>query len=193
MLRTITVLALLVCSWNAHAADVKISDLPLGSAVATGNNDAFPYVDTVAGITKRLKLSDLFNLPTLGSSSIVYTPSTPSDWSAVPTKVAAALDALAAGGGGKRTTATTSIDVTIPTLIINYLMIVDSTSGTIDITLPDSAASNGFCVDIKQIGIYAVTVLPPAAQTIDGQLSEDMTDIYESRHICAVSGNWFNY
>lgn len=44
-------------------ADVKISQLPLGTAAATGLNDPFPYVDISTSTTKRMKLWDLVNLP----------------------------------------------------------------------------------------------------------------------------------
>lgn len=49
-------------------ADVKIGDLPLGSASTTGANDSFPYVDFFTNVTRRVKLSDLINLPTMGST-----------------------------------------------------------------------------------------------------------------------------
>lgn len=45
--------------------DVKISQLPLGTASTTGTSDAFPYVDIATSTTKRLKLSTLKDIPTL--------------------------------------------------------------------------------------------------------------------------------
>ena len=49
----------------AQAADVKISQLPLGSAATTGVNDSFPYVAAGVNITKRLTLYDIANIPTI--------------------------------------------------------------------------------------------------------------------------------
>jgi hypothetical protein len=44
-------------------ADVKISQLPLGSAATSGVNDSFPYANATTDTTARLDLSDLVNLP----------------------------------------------------------------------------------------------------------------------------------
>src|SRR5574338_239233 len=66
------------------SADVKISDLPLGSAALTGANDSFPYVDASAGVTRRLKLSDLPNIPNI-SSAIKRTVNTVSVNTTIPT------------------------------------------------------------------------------------------------------------
>lgn len=49
----------------ARAADIRISDLPLGTATGTGTNDSFPYVDAIGGTTRRLKLSDIKNVPSM--------------------------------------------------------------------------------------------------------------------------------
>lgn len=46
-------------------ADVKISQLPLGSAATTVSGDSFPYVDSVNNVTKRLTLYDIINIPAL--------------------------------------------------------------------------------------------------------------------------------
>jgi len=54
---------LILLASTCLAADVKIGDLPLGSAPATNINDSFPYVDSVNNVTKRLKLQDIFSLP----------------------------------------------------------------------------------------------------------------------------------
>lgn len=67
MKKLILILSLFVAT-VVIAADVKISELPLGSAPATSTNDSFPYVDSVLSTTKRLKLSDIANLPSLVST-----------------------------------------------------------------------------------------------------------------------------
>lgn len=46
-------------------ADKKITDLPAQTASAVGTNDVVPMVDTVAGTTRKLKLSQLFLIPSL--------------------------------------------------------------------------------------------------------------------------------
>lgn len=48
----------------ALAENTKMSQLPLGNATTTGANDSFPYVDASAGISKRLKVWDIINIPT---------------------------------------------------------------------------------------------------------------------------------
>lgn len=48
---------------QACFGEIKISQLPLGSASTTGNLDSFPYVNTSTAVTERLLLSDLPNLP----------------------------------------------------------------------------------------------------------------------------------
>lgn len=52
----------------SFAADVKISQLPLGSGATVGANDSFPYVASGTNVTKRLKLYDLVNLPIMVST-----------------------------------------------------------------------------------------------------------------------------
>lgn len=70
-------LLLLLVSLIARPAwsDVKISQLPLGSAASTTTNDSFPYVNSTAGETERLNLSDLVNLPSLQSEFSLLIPS----------------------------------------------------------------------------------------------------------------------
>jgi hypothetical protein len=53
----------LLVSLSAQSADVKISQLPLGSAATTSSTDSFPFVASSVNITKRLTLWDLINLP----------------------------------------------------------------------------------------------------------------------------------
>jgi hypothetical protein len=59
----------------AAQADIKISQLPLGSAASTNVNDSFPYVDSVASTTQRLDLSDLVNLPAMQTEFNLLVPS----------------------------------------------------------------------------------------------------------------------
>lgn len=52
----------------AQAADVKLSQLPLSSAAQTHSGDSFPYVNSTAGVTQRLTLFDIVNIPALVST-----------------------------------------------------------------------------------------------------------------------------
>ena len=61
-MRNFLLLFALLISPVSHA-DVKISQLPLGSAATTGINDSFPYVDAQTVVTKRMTLWDIVNLP----------------------------------------------------------------------------------------------------------------------------------
>jgi hypothetical protein len=53
----------------AAVADTKVSQLPLGNASTSAASDSFPYVDSTAGVTRRLQLWDLANLPPFASPS----------------------------------------------------------------------------------------------------------------------------
>lgn len=55
-------------------AQVKISQLPLGTAAATNTPDSFPYVNSSLGLTERLLLSDLPNLPSFQSAFLGLIP-----------------------------------------------------------------------------------------------------------------------
>lgn len=58
-------LFVMLISLSASAANEKISQLPLGSAAATGINDSFPYVVASTSVTKRLTIYDLINVPSI--------------------------------------------------------------------------------------------------------------------------------
>lgn len=74
-MKKIISLLLLLSSITGAVADTKISQLPLGSAAATNTNDSFPYVNSIAGTTDRLDLSDLVNLPAFVSEFSLLVPS----------------------------------------------------------------------------------------------------------------------
>ncbi len=56
-------------SLPAHGAEKKISELPLVTGSAVGTNDYFPFV-SAAGVTKRVKVSELANVPSLLNPSV---------------------------------------------------------------------------------------------------------------------------
>lgn len=105
---------------------------------------------------------------------------------------------VATGGGGSgfsRVVASVSANTTVSTLTTDNILNVDTTGGAINVTLPDSVASNGYCIDVKNIGSPAnnVAVTAFGGQTIDGSASDTITNANDSAHYCAVSGNWFIY
>lgn len=53
---------------TAIAADVKISQLTLGTAATTTSLDSFPYVAAATNVTKRLGIWDLSNVPSIVST-----------------------------------------------------------------------------------------------------------------------------
>lgn len=61
MKKLIVALSLLL-SFGA-SADVKITGLPLGTGASISDTDVLPYVDVSAGVTKKLKLADMVNIP----------------------------------------------------------------------------------------------------------------------------------
>lgn len=105
---------------------------------------------------------------------------------------------VATGGGGSgfsRVVASVSVNTTVSSLTTDNILNVDTTGGAINVTLPDSVASNGYCIDVKNIGSPAnnVAVTAFGGQTIDGSASDTITNANDSAHYCAVSGNWFIY
>lgn len=67
MSRLVFLLMFFSCA-PAHAQNVTISQLPLGVASTTGSSDSFPYVDTGTQVTRRLKVWDIANVPTVVSA-----------------------------------------------------------------------------------------------------------------------------
>jgi hypothetical protein len=67
MKKLIALLILLAASAGL-AADVKISQLPLGVGATVGVNDSFPYVQASTNVTKRLTLWDLIHVPAISST-----------------------------------------------------------------------------------------------------------------------------
>lgn len=66
-------LILALIASTAIAADIKISQLPLGSAPSVGTSDSFPYVDATSGATKRLRLSTIVSLPQFTDTNYINT------------------------------------------------------------------------------------------------------------------------
>jgi hypothetical protein len=62
------ILILLLMPLAVMAADVKISQLPTGTAATTQVGDAFPYVANSTLVTKKMTIWDIANIPTLVST-----------------------------------------------------------------------------------------------------------------------------
>jgi hypothetical protein len=107
--------------------------------------------------------------------------------------IQAQINAISGGSGGPRFTNTVSTAYTIQTLTVDNIINVVTTSGVIPITLPNASASTGWCVDVKNIGPNSVAVGTTSMQTIDGVTSDTISNQYDTKHYCAVGGNWFNY
>lgn len=70
-MKKILALALALLFPLVAAGDVKITQLPAGSAASSSTDSVFPYVDLTipAGVTKKLTLADLVNVPALAAPS----------------------------------------------------------------------------------------------------------------------------
>lgn len=94
----LSLLLALLLSASAHAT--PISQLPLGVASGVGANDPFPYVDLATGLNKRLKLSDVVNIPSITAALNAKAPI------ANPTFTGVANGAFSGSFAGNATTAT---------------------------------------------------------------------------------------
>jgi len=50
------------------AANVKITELPSGTPAGVASNDVFPYVSVSNGVTRKLTIGDLINVPTVSGA-----------------------------------------------------------------------------------------------------------------------------
>jgi|GEM_PF-2971034 len=88
------------------------------------------------------------------------------------------------------TTVSVSGDTALSTGAQNVL--VDATSGDIEITLPDPGAQGGVPINVKKVaGAGTVTVLPNAAETIDGASSKVNPDLWNSMQVVTDGTNWY--
>jgi hypothetical protein len=101
------------------------------------------------------------------------------------------------GGGGSsaRTVKVVSTDFTVPVLINDYVLNVNTTMGAVNVTMPDAFLSNGFALDVKNTGSPAsvVNVIPVGGQGVDGMVSDTIENSLDSNTYIAVSGSWFRY
>jgi len=75
----------------------------------------------------------------------------------------------------------------------NKTILCDAISAAFTITLPAAAtASDGFCVILKKTdsGANAITIDGNGTETIDGDLTPELTDQYDSKMIVCDGSNW---
>lgn len=113
--------------------------------------------------------------------------------SGATSNIQAQINAISGGAGGPRFTNTVSTGYSIPTLTVDAIINVNTSTGVIPIVLPDAVASRGWCVDVKVLGVNSVVTTTQSGQTIDGQSSDTILQEDDSKHYCAVGGEWFNY
>lgn len=186
-----TLLAFLFLATLAQA-DVKISQLPLGSAASTNVNDSFPYVNSVGDTTQRLDLSDLVNLPAMQAEFSLLVPSQ-------------------GGNSGKCLGTNGTITVWV-SCSVNLLTVVDGGDANYSIlsanghirdtttltaartyTLPPCTGGNiGETHSIKNDSLQAfnLTVAGNGADTIDHQSHYILAPGGAVPVICAVVSNW---
>jgi hypothetical protein len=188
-------------------ANTPYGGVPLQSAAGVGISDSFDYTDQTGHNTFRLLLSDIVNIPAVSAaftSKLSLSGGTLTGPLILQADPVTALGAATkqyvdahggGGGGGPRTTHVASSNFTIPTLTVDYLLNMDLTSGSLIAQLPDAVASNGYCADVKTTGSTSnsVTMASTSAQTIDTLSAGSWILKNESKHFCAIGGNWSNY
>lgn len=86
----------------------------------------------------------------------------------------------------------TSVSTT-QTINTSYqLYLADASSGSITLTLPPASSNEGFVLNIKKTDntTSLVTIDGNGSETIDGDLTKDLTIQYESVAIVSDGSNW---
>ena len=105
-------------------------------------------------------------------------------------KLSAALDAGFAGG---ITPVTTTVVATTATLTANdQVVIADTATAIITLTLPAVATNTGLTYSVKKVGSTANVVIDGAgAETIDGATTLALTTQYDSTTLYCNGTEWF--
>jgi len=136
----------LLFSFSVFAQDKKISQLTLGTGSAVGVNDSFPYVDSTAGATKRLKISDLKTVPALAT---FFAPlASPTFTGTVTGTFSGSVTGTASGN----TTYTAN----------NHGMVVSSSTNTMTVVAPDASTTKVWTSG----GLFADPSWQPASSQI---------------------------
>lgn len=169
-------------------ADVKIGDLPIGTASSVGANDSFPYVDVATNTTKRLRISQLILTPVLATptftgavtapvfvGALTGNATTATSLAANPTDCATGEFAYAIGANGNLTCA-----------------VPDATG---DVFGPSSSTANGIALYngttgklIKNSGVTVASDIVTATGFV-GPLTGNVTGNVTGNLTGAVNGN----
>lgn len=137
-MKTLLIGFLLLFGASAQA-DVKISQLPLGSAAAATGTDSFPFVNSGATTTERMLLFDLINLQPFQSEFSVLVPSQGGNSGKFLTTNGSATSWATVSGTGT----VTSVAQTVPAeFSISGSPI--TTSGTLAINKASQSANTGW-------------------------------------------------
>lgn len=141
-------LYLILCLfWTLAAiADTKISELPLGNASTSGTNDPFPYVDLSTSTTKKLKLSDIKNLPSF--STVVQTDRA-NTYTAGPQSLGTQIQTIRLANDTSTGTTTNKL-VKLTTTGTAVITTTVDVSGVIGVAVSGAGTSGN--VDIAQVG-----------------------------------------
>ncbi len=91
-------------------------------------------------------------------------------------------------------TVTKTTDYTVTSSDNNTVILVDSTAGDVDITLPTAAsAGNGFCIWIKKVSGdgNTLSILPNGAETIEGTASVTTSTQYRAYQVVTNGMAWY--
>lgn len=172
----------------AHAQGI---DRPI-AASQINNGAGVLYIPTSTPFGNRVCVFDPFSTV----SASVTTSDELAFVHGATSNIQAQINALVVGTASRNTN-TVGSNFTFPTLVKDYLLNVNTSSGGIIVILPDAVDSLGYCADVKNIGspVNSITVSAFDGQTIDGFSNVIINDPSgnESRHFCAVNGNWYNY
>lgn len=70
------------------------------------------------------------------------------------------------------------------------IIIVDTSGGDVDITLPDVTMMNNY-INVKNLGDQKVFLETPGGETIDGQSNFEIAGENESIQVISDGSNWF--
>lgn len=198
----------------AAVADTKISQLPLGVASTTNANDSFPYVDSVFLQTKRLKLSDLVNLPafqtynaptcTLAAAATVATAlaNIPTQCSGGQFATGIGVNGNAncstpSGGGGSSGLVVSSISSSATLTVgspVDYQHIAcDASGGVVVATVPLCSGNIGQVFNLKKVDSSgnSCSFARSGADVFDGSTSLTISAQYIGITIvCRAAGFW---
>ena len=92
-------------------------------------------------------------------------------------------------GVGAATVVTLTASATASLTNTSTLYLVDSTAGSVTVTLPAASTVSGYVVEVKKM-VAANTVTIAATDLIDGAASVSWTDQYDSWSVRSTGSTW---